>query len=216
MKTLYTQRMIPFFKGATSKQLDETKEIKALNLDAPLEPITGDKEPEAPAKGAKGKAPPPPKSGQKDARSPLDKSKNPSSMNADESSPEATERSGKAKKLMTETKNKAASYRFTLNSSCPPKDVDDEDLEMWQNMRQEHLPGPTKTKWSLKYKNDTDQAIEAKLGYHEAEVQKRRTKGLFPIQTATNAGNWLVDKEWQKKANSLYKSLEMKREDFEM
>ena len=52
-------------------------------------------------------------------------------MNADESSPEPNERNGKAKKINTEVKNKAASYRFTLNSSCPPNDVDDEDLEMW-------------------------------------------------------------------------------------
>lgn len=183
--------MKPFFKQATGPELDETEEIKRLNLNAPLEPIKLGKEPEAPPAGAKGKGKDAkPASNAKDKRpTPLEVTKSPS-----EFEDATTKKEEEAPKK--EIKWKPASYRFNMATSVPPRDIDDEDLEMWQGMRQEHLAGPTKTKWALAYKNDTDQAIEASLDHETSAVSKRRTKGLFPIETATNAGNWMTDKEW--------------------
>ena len=45
---------------------------------------------------------------------------------------------------------------------------------------------------------------------------RRRTKGAFNVEMPTNAGKWCADRDWKYQANALYKSLEGKREDFEM
>lgn len=163
-----------------------------MNLNAPLEPIKLGKEVEAPPTGkGKGKDVKPPSAVKDKRATPLEITKAPSGLEADAyAKPEETLTPKR------EPKWKPASYRFNLATSAPPREADDEDLEMWQGMRQEHLAGPAKTKWALSYKNDTEQAIEASLDHETSAVSKRRTKGLFPIETATNAGNWLVDKQW--------------------
>ena len=45
---------------------------------------------------------------------------------------------------------------------------------------------------------------------------KRKTKGQFNPTLLTNAGNWMKDKDWQKRSNHLYQSMEQAREDHEM
>ena len=59
-------------------------------------------------------------------------------------------------------------------------------------------------------------AIERTLDQELQVIEKRRTKGLFNVETATNAGKWMIDRNWKQKANTLYKSMENRREDFEM
>lgn len=191
LKTLYSSRMKPFFKKATGQELDETEEIKRLNLNGPRKPVSLEKEPEVPAgKGGKKDD----KKGAGGKNSKLEKDA-PSGLEND-ATPASPDLSAIDKDKEKEVKYKPASYRFNLATSLPPRDADDEDLDMWAEMRQEHLPGNTKTKWALSYKNNTDQAIEASLDVETSTVSKRRTKGLFPVETRTNAGNWLVDKEW--------------------
>jgi len=44
-------------------------------------------------------------------------------------------------------------------------------------------------------------------------IPKNKTKGLFNVCLKTNAGNYLVDQDWQKRANHMYHSLEVEREE---
>lgn len=61
-----------------------------------------------------------------------------------------------------------------------------------------------------------DQAVLKSLESNQIPAAKRKTKGLFQINVTTNAGNWVKDRNWQFKANDVYKSLEMQREAVEM
>ena len=80
-------------------------------------------------------------------------------------------------------------------------------------IQSETLQGPVKSKFALRYKFDSDQAIEKSLDFKKLEIAKRKTKGLFQnVSMATSAGNWMRDRNWQHQANSVYKSLEDGRE----
>ena len=68
------------------------------------------------------------------------------------------------------------------------------------------MPGSTKTRFAQNFKHETDVAIEKTLDQEIQVIDKRRTKGLFNVETATNAGKWMIDRNWKQKANTLYKS----------
>jgi hypothetical protein len=72
-----------------------------------------------------------------------------------------------------------------------------------------------KSQWAIKYKFDTEQALEKSLVSPKREIPKRKTKGMFNPQLLTNAGNWLKDKQWQRRSNVVYHSMEMAREEQE-
>ena len=44
---------------------------------------------------------------------------------------------------------------------------------------------------------------------------KANTKGKFPVDVPTSAGQWLCDKEWQRKANPFSRDAEKKRDDLD-
>jgi hypothetical protein len=79
-------------------------------------------------------------------------------------------------------------------------------------MLKEQLPGPVKSKWALSHKYKMDQALQSSLETEDVNIHKRRTKGLFVVDVATNAGSWMKDREWKFAANDIYKSLELQRE----
>ena len=93
----------------------------------------------------------------------------------------------------------------------------DEQVALVNQFQSEALQGPVKSKFALRYKFDTDQAIEQSLEYKKMEIAKRKTKGLFAnVSMATTAGNWMKDRNWQHQANQVYKSLEDDREQREL
>ena len=57
-----------------------------------------------------------------------------------------------------------------------------------------------------------DKAIEDALRPPKEKLEKLKTKGRFAIKAATNAGNWVKDKDWVAKANPGLKAHEEKRE----
>ena len=103
---------------------------------------------------------------------------------------------GKKSVLNTHRKVNSISFRMNVATSDVPKDGGIDDVELWKDMRQQFLPGKTKSMFNQRFKKDTDLAIEKNLEQKEATAQKRRTKGLFVVETATNAGKWMKDKAW--------------------
>jgi len=104
---------------------------------------------------------------------------------------------------------RAARNKFALG--LPEADDDYAGNEEMKQFQLEHLPGSVKSKWALKYKLDRSAAIEQSLEFKGRVFDKRKTKGMFQEETSTNAGNWIRDRRWQHKANSLYQSLEVRR-----
>ena len=50
-------------------------------------------------------------------------------------------------------------------------------------------------------------AIEKSLGFKKRTFDKRHTKGAFSgTEFKTNAGNWMRDRDWKYKVNSVYQS----------
>ena len=93
--------------------------------------------------------------------------------------------------------------RYKIKSFQSPITLQDQSLEqpvpddnLPEHMREQQLDGPVKSKWAMRYKYDTDQAIVDKLGYVKKVFDKRSTKGSFEINIHTNAGNWMTDKKW--------------------
>jgi hypothetical protein len=76
-------------------------------------------------------------------------------------------------------------------------------------MNQEYLPGSIKNSWVMHYKNNKDLAIEKSLESEPVDFGKRRTKGFFQIETSTNGGNWIRDRNWKNKANAVFNSIEL-------
>lgn len=75
---------------------------------------------------------------------------------------------------------------------------DDDDL---LSQDKESLPGSCKSQYAMKFKLDTDYAIETFIMQKKKEVIKSVTKGRFQSGFATNAGAWMQDREWKQKAN---------------
>ena len=92
----------------------------------------------------------------------------------------------------------------------PGSDEEGENEELLA-FRLEFLPGSVKSKWAQQYQFDRNQAIENSLDFKGRVFDKLRTKGRFEVENKTNAGNWVKDRAWKRKANSLYNSLEVHR-----
>ena len=75
----------------------------------------------------------------------------------------------------------------------------DEDDKI--SLNNENLPGSCKSQYAMKFKLDTDQAIQNFIMTKKKEVSKGNTKGRFPAAFQTNAGAWLVDRKWKQTAN---------------
>ena len=102
----------------------------------------------------------------------------------------------------------------------PPQNIfqQNQDIELEENIKRmnlEFLPGSIKNSWVMHYKHQKDLAIEKSLEYEPVDFGKRRTKGTFQIDTNTNGGNWIRDRDWKNKANTVFNSIELQREEFE-
>ena len=60
----------------------------------------------------------------------------------------------------------------------------------------EHLQGSIKSQFALKFKLQTDLAIESAFERKKVDTSKSKTKGRFQVEIPTNAAVWVVDKEW--------------------
>jgi hypothetical protein len=49
----------------------------------------------------------------------------------------------------------------------------------------------------------------------QSETEKLKTKGRFQAPVQTSAGHWIIDKQWQLKANPAFRESERKREEFD-
>lgn len=77
------------------------------------------------------------------------------------------------------------------------RDELDDQVDMMNQIQSETLQGPVKSRFALRYKFDTEQAIEKSLDFKKLEFDKRKTKGLFQnVSMATSAGNWMNDRNW--------------------
>ena len=65
----------------------------------------------------------------------------------------------------------------------------------------EKLPGSCKSQYAMKFKLDTDRSIENFITAKKKEFAKSVTKGRFNPAFKTNAGAWMVDRDWKKTAN---------------
>ena len=57
-----------------------------------------------------------------------------------------------------------------------------------------------------------DKAIEDALEVERREILRIKTKGRFPIEAKTNAGNWLQDRLWANIANPAVRKAQQQRE----
>lgn len=77
-----------------------------------------------------------------------------------------------------------------------------EEQQVLDQLKTQKLPGQIKSKWALTYKLKMEQAILDAMKYETVETSRANTKNLFKgLETKTNAGNWLRDRQWQHKAN---------------
>ena len=72
----------------------------------------------------------------------------------------------------------------------------------------ENLLGKTKTGTMQKFKVDSDKAILDSLFAKTQVLDKSKTKGRFHVEVRTSAVHWIVDKEWQRKANPIARNAE--------
>ena len=77
----------------------------------------------------------------------------------------------------------------------------------------EKLPGSIKSRWALEFKQKMDTAIEDALKIKAKKMEKGKTKGRFQIRANTNAGKWMIDRDWTYKANPSLKEVYDKREE---
>lgn len=89
----------------------------------------------------------------------------------------------------------------------------EDEKEMMDQLFLEKLPGSIKSRWALEFKQKMDIAIEDALKIKAKKMEKGKTKGRFQIQANTNAGKWMIDREWVYKANPKLKEVTDKRED---
>ena len=61
-----------------------------------------------------------------------------------------------------------------------------------------------------------DQAIEEALSVKAVKAEKQKTKGRFQIEAKTNAGAWMVDRQWTLQANPAYQQHEKNREELDL
>lgn len=101
--------------------------------------------------------------------------------------------------------------KFALNLPNGGRSSPEVDKEESRVFGLEYLPGSVKSRWALNYRLDKNKAIENSLDFKPRVFDKNKTKGLFVVETSTNAGNWLVDRHWKGKANAVYQSLELHR-----
>lgn len=76
----------------------------------------------------------------------------------------------------------------------------------------EKLPGSIKSSWALDFKVKMDAAIEDALKIKKKKAERGKTKGRFQIMPNTNAGKWMIDREWVYKANPKLKEIQDTRE----
>ena len=85
-----------------------------------------------------------------------------------------------------------------------------------EQLDREKLPGTVKSKWAIEYKMKMDQVIEDALKAKLEKEIKLKTKGRFQIQARTNAGNWMMDRDWKNSANPSLQKAEIAREEFDL
>ena len=83
--------------------------------------------------------------------------------------------------------------------------------DLMNQLESERLPGSAKTKWAMKYKMSFDQQIMDALEEEDLSIDRSQTKGRFRVETHTNAGQWVNDREWTYMANKGLKSAEKDR-----